>query len=325
MPSPSVLCAGGVVADRKLHLLAPAVPATSNPARGAMAAGGVARNVAENLARLGVGVALVSRVGDDEAGRSLRAQLVALGVDVSRVGVVPGASTAQYVAVLDPGGDLVIGAADMAVLDAVPAADVDAGWPEVGLVLADCNLPAPVLAHVLARGRDDGVAGGVEVAVDAVSAPKVARLPTDLSGVGVLFCNRDEARALLVRCGRDAGGHDAALARQLRLAGARRVVLTRAAAGVLLADAAGERELPAVPARPVDVTGAGDALVAGTLAGLLAGRHLDDAARLGILVAALTVESEHSVRPDLSPEVVAAERARRATAQLPSTTESRPG
>ena len=60
-PSPTggVLCAGGAVVDRLLHLHAPAVPATSNPARAAASYGGVARNVAENLARLGVDVGLV--------------------------------------------------------------------------------------------------------------------------------------------------------------------------------------------------------------------------------------------------------------------------
>ena len=290
--------------DRKLHLLAPAVPGTSNPARGSTAAGGVARNVAENLALLGQPVALVAAVGDDDAGARLRGRLASLGVDVTAVRVAPGTPTAEYTAVLDPRGQLVLGVADMAVLDLVSVPDVDAAWPERGWVFADCNLAPEVLAHVLRRGLDEAQ---VRVAVDAVSTPKVTRLPADLTGLDLLFCNQDEARAVLA-AGPVPGGArpvDAALARGLRAAGAGRVVLTRGAQGVLLADDRGEREIAAVPARVVDVTGAGDALVAGTLSGLLDGQVLDGAVALGTLVAALTVASGHSVRPDLSAQLIA--------------------
>jgi pseudouridine kinase len=299
-----VCCVGAAVLDRKLHLIGPPVPGTSNPARASVADGGVARNVAETLARLGVPVSLVSRVGDDEAGRAIVARLAAVGVDTGAVTVVAGGQTGQYVAVLGPDHDLLLGAAAMDVLDGVGAADVDRGWPAdasgSSWVFLDCNCPAPALAHGLARGRADGV----PVAVDAVSAPKVPRLPADLAGVAVLFCNRAEARAWVARHGRRPDGDAAALAARLRAAGAGGVVLTLGSAGLLVADANGPHEVPAVPATPADVTGAGDALVAGTLSALLAGQPLPAAAATGTLVAALTVESEHTVRPDLNPELV---------------------
>jgi pseudouridine kinase len=61
---------------------------------------------------------------------------------------------------------------------------------------------------------------------------------------------------------------------------------------------------PAAASSPLDSTGAGDALVAGTLAGLVAGRDLAEAAATGTVLAALTLESEHTVRPDLSARLV---------------------
>jgi pseudouridine kinase len=214
---------------------------------------------------------------------------------------VPGASTAQYVAVLDPDGGLVIGVADMAVLDAVQPADVDAAWPtgSASWVVADCNLAPATLARVLQRGRQTGI----PVAVDAVSTPKVARLPADLTGVTVLFCNHDEARALLLAHGRAATGDDAQLALRLRDAGADAVVLTRGPSGVVIAGPDGASTVPAAPAAVVDVTGAGDALVAGTVAALVRGRALADAVRVGTLVAARTVESERSVVPEIPPGI----------------------
>jgi len=315
---PGIVCAGGAVVDRHLHLLAPAVPGTSNPARAASSPGGVARNVAQTLAALGVPARLVSRVGDDDAGRGLLAGLAASGVDVGAVTVVVGATTAQYVAVLDPAGDLVLGVVAAEVLDGVTLADVEAAWPGPGeWLLADCNLAAPVLAGILDRARRDGT----RVAVEAVSTPKIVRLLgaeagpgsgpgrlRPLAGLGVLFCNADEAATLAgaVRQAPEAVGEDpAGAAAALVAAGADAVVLTLGAAGALAVDAGGSRAVPGRPARVVDVTGAGDALVAATLAWLAAGAALPDALAVGVAAATVTVESPDTVPPDLALRLAA--------------------
>jgi pseudouridine kinase len=62
-------------------------------------------------------------------------------------------------------------------------------------------------------------------------------------------------------------------------------------------------------ATPVDVTGAGDALIAGTLFGLLAGERLADAVRTGTLVARLTIESPATVSRGLTRAAIDASRA----------------
>jgi pseudouridine kinase len=293
------VCAGGAVIDLKLRLDQASVAGTSNPATGSMSFGGVARNVAENLAVLlagtDVSVELVSAVGDDEAGVALLAQLRAVGVDVRHIRIQPGAQTAQYVALLEPGGELTIGAAAMTVLDVVDAGAVDAAWPDTGWLFCDCNLPAEVLAHVLSRA----LKGEMSVAVDAVSTRKVVRLPADLTGIGLLSCNLDEGRAWLARHGFDPVPDDVELARRLQAAGARAVLLTQGAAGLIMAIDESLEQLPAAAASAasVDVTGAGDALIAATLAGLIDGADLATAVRAGVVRAARTIESPHSVLP----------------------------
>jgi pseudouridine kinase len=266
--------------------------------------------VAENLARLGVDVALVARVGDDDAGAALRSALSALGVDVTGVCVTRGSPTARYVAVLDPWGELVIGVADMAVLEQVTVPEVDAAWPSAGLtdlatawVVLDCNLAPQVLSAALERGRRTGI----PVAVDAVSTAKVVRLPQRLDGVAVLFANRDEARGYLSGAQGSASDDDATLARRLQACGAAAVVLTRGRLPVLVAEGGGCREVAVPSAEVVDVTGAGDALVAATVAGLALARQgsLVDAVADGVAAAALTVGSPVSVRADLTPALIA--------------------
>jgi pseudouridine kinase len=298
-----VVCAGGCVVDRKLKLTDPAIGGTSNPARAVTSFGGVARNVAETLARLDAPVSLISRVGDDDSGRAVTAHLAGLGVDVSRVATAMSGETAQYVAVLDLFGGLILAASAMDVLDGIAPSDLDAAWPgpdeASSVMFVDCNLPIDTLGHAVRRARVEGS----RLAVDAVSVPKVARLPRDLRGVDVLFCNAAEAEALATHHGWPLTGNTLDLAQLLHEQGAAHVVVTRGAAGVLVADELGTRFVPATAAAVFDVTGAGDALVAGTLAMMATGAVLDDAVLAGTLVAALTVESQYSVRPDLSAEL----------------------
>ncbi|MEO2037193.1 MAG: PfkB family carbohydrate kinase, partial [Martelella sp.] len=61
-----------------------------------------------------------------------------------------------------------------------------------------------------------------------------------------------------------------------------------------------------VEARPVDMTGAGDAMIAGTLHHYLHSGTLHEAVRRGALIAALTTESAASVHPQMSPHFVEA-------------------
>lgn len=293
-----VVCVGGSTVDRFYRAVAPVRMGTSNPVVQERGFGGVARNVAEGLARLGSRVALVSAVGRDESGRALVAHLAGLGIDVGAVLEGEGA-TAEYVAVTEPAGELALGLADMGVFDALePDTLARAGerLRAASLVFADCNLPAPSLSWLAAVRR----AGEIRaLAVDAVSVAKAARLPRDLAGVDLLFLNADEAGAL-------AGAlppEEAAAALRARGAGA--VVLTRGSLGLVLADGDGIAALPAMPvARVVDVTGAGDALVAGTLRGLIDGKPLRAALRLGLAAAALALERPGGVPQDLSPALL---------------------
>lgn len=285
--------------DRSYRLAGPLLLETSNPAARALGSGGVARNVAETLGRLGVPAGLVSRVGDDDAGRALLAALDGAGIGRDGVLAVPGAATAEYVAVLTPGGDLALGLAAMAIFDDLTPEVLEAHADLVAAaawVFADCNLPAASLLALAGRRWR----GDYRLAIDAVSVAKSTRLPADLAGVDLLFLNRDEARAFAASRGRPGGSHrDAALA--ALEAGAAAAVVTLGADGALAAEAGSVVHIPAVPARVFDVTGAGDALVAAVLSALCGGADLVDAVARGCAAAARTLETGAPIgRPDSS-------------------------
>lgn len=291
---------GGAVVDRKYHAGHPIRLETSNPVTGRRSFGGVARNVCESLARLGVGTGMVSMLGEDEAGRALAAHLRNLGIDTAGISWRHGAATAEYVAVLDADSSLVVGLADMGIFDSFDIPVLESAWPNIAAanwVFCDCNPTSDFLHHLIARRHS----ARFKLAIDAVSSPKVQRLPERLEGVDLLFLNMDEAVAYLGT--RDLSPEEAVLA--LRERGAGEVVLTLGSRGALAGSGEGVVLCKAVPCDPVDVTGAGDALIAGTLFSLLSGGSLAGAVRTGCLLAALTTESEASVHQELSAEFLA--------------------
>ncbi|MFQ5747524.1 MAG: carbohydrate kinase family protein [Gemmatimonadota bacterium] len=286
----TVAAIGGLSVDRKVRVEGPLRPGTSNPVRGTTAAGGVARNVAESLGRLGCSVSLFSIAGRDAEAEALLDTLRRAGVDVSGVERSGSAPTARYTAVLRADGGLAFGLADMEILNELDAAWAESVAPRLGdfdLWLVDANLPAESLACLLGR-----VPEGVRVLADPVSVAKAERLRPVLGSVSVLFPDRGELAALSGLPAETPSGVEAA-SRELREAGARTVVASLGADGVhVCADGRCETIRPPAPPRVVDVTGAGDAIVAGYAFGFVTGEA--DPVHLGLAAASLALETDGS-------------------------------
>src|SRR4051812_37180735 len=142
-----VVCFGGANLDFKARGVHSLTLRDSNPVRIYSTFGGVARNIAENLARLGASVRLISRVGSDSAGDSLLEAMSQLGVEVSGVSRSNRCPTATYTAVLEPEGEMLIGLANMDIYDELTS-DVllSQGIPTQGSFwVVDSNLPESTL------------------------------------------------------------------------------------------------------------------------------------------------------------------------------------
>ncbi|MCD6639735.1 MAG: winged helix-turn-helix transcriptional regulator [Nocardioides sp.] len=304
---PGVVVIGGSNVDIKARSAAPATPRTSNPGHGSMTPGGVGRNVAENLARLGTRTHLVSAVGRDALGDNLVAQTSAAGVRVEHVQRFDG-TTGTYTAILDHDGELIVAVADMAATESLGPEHVNQARDVItaaGLVVLDGNLAAPTLAHAL----DLAAAADVRTILEPVSVPKAQLVSGVIASEHPLFAvtpNRDELTALTgveVRTDRDLR----AAVDQLHARGVEHVWVRLGADGSFLSRASGETELiPAVPTTVQDVTGAGDSSLAAFCHALIEGEDPVEAARFGHAAAAVTIASPHTVRPDLTPRLVRA-------------------
>jgi len=197
----------------------------------------------------------------------------------------------------------------MNIFDLFQPDHIERAWPHLAAsnwVFADCNLPAEALFALIDRCKN----ASCHLAIDAVSTHKVMRLPKDLNGIDLLFMNIDEANAILGQTNphTSEGAKQSALA--LQKAGAGMAVVSAGAQGMAVAGRETVDFVNAVRADPVDMTGAGDAMIAATLHRLLEGDEIFDAARTGALAATLTTECNASVLPDLSAELIEANRHR---------------
>ncbi|MEQ8356141.1 MAG: PfkB family carbohydrate kinase [Kiloniellaceae bacterium] len=290
---------GACHTDRKARAAAPYVEAASNPVALQACPGGVARNVAENLARLGASVRLVTRLGGDPEGEALYAGLSGLPIDLTGISRSDTAPTAFHLIALQPDGEMLVAVADMRVYDEITPARLESlprSFWSVDAIFADCNLPAETLAYLAALRREDR-----RFAVNGVSPAKAVRVKDHLTACDLLFVNRREAAALL-DVAPDASAPAAAAA--LAEAGVGEVVITLGAAGICLAGGGEVLELPTLEGQLLDVTGAGDALAAAYLEARLRGHDLCRAGRRALAAARLTVETFDSVSPKLTRETL---------------------
>jgi pseudouridine kinase len=239
----------------------------------------VGRNIAENLARLGVEVCLAGAVGDDPMSEQLLRLTERSGVDVTEVVRVPGHACGMYVAMITSGGEMDTAASDMAVMDTVDSALVDRCRRRIAassVLVCDANLTQPALQRALEIAAD----AQVPVILEPVSVAKADRLAGLTGEVFAATPNADEAGVL-------AG---------VKSLTVQHTVVTMGSAGASWK----EHEtgqivvIPAEQVRTVDVTGAGDAFVAGLAAALRAGLAMREALGFATTVAASVVSRHES-------------------------------
>ncbi|WP_374384854.1 carbohydrate kinase family protein [Dongia sp.] len=297
MKSPSIIVAGGTNLDIKSRIAGKTVPGTSNPGWTETSPGGVGRNIAENLARLGADVKLLTVIGEDAAGDRLRRAARAAGIDTSLMLQRKGA-TGTYNVTLDSGGQMLIGVSDMSLIDAMKPGDINArkeALAAADLLVADGNLPFPclkALALIAKRGERPLV-------LDPVSVPKAKRLlPLLKEGlqIAALTPNRDELGELVGAPVKNERDLQRAAVR-LHDLGVGIVLVGLGADGSFLSSAEGGQHFIAARKGSTikDVTGGGDAMVAGFAYALAVGKSAEMAARKGQELAARAVRSMSNV------------------------------
>lgn len=266
--------------------------------------GGVARNIAENLARLEVPTILLSALGDDDLGERVRAQSASAGINCDYIKRIPGQRTSTYLAILANNGEVEVALHDIAIMSQVDSAYIHANsylFADADMVVIDATLSDEALKAVF----DIANQYHVRVCADPTAPILAGRLCPYIHQHYLIVPNAGETRAL---CGLEDAAQDREsainAARHLVSLGAEIAVVTVGAQGVAYADSSGGGFIRAIKTEVVDATGAGDAFSGAVIFGLLNEVPVDEAMRLGVTAASLTLRSRETVLPNLSQELL---------------------
>jgi pseudouridine kinase len=278
------------------------VKGASSPAEIRTTFGGVARNVAETLASLGQPVTLLSVVGKDRTGEALLQQAAASGVDTSRVLMTSDHLTSSYLAVLDKSGEMLYALDDMRAVGCLSSDYVRQNadlFKQASLLFIDANVPNAVLRTIVSLAKR----ARLPICADPTTTSLAHRLLPYLDALYMVTPNSSEA-ALLCGVPIQASSRKQALdaAKHLVTQGVEIVIVALGEYGVCYATSETSGRVPALRTNVTDPTGAGDALTATVIFGLLNDIPLDDAIRLGVSAASLTLTYHGAVVPDLTLE-----------------------
>lgn len=279
-------------------------PATSNPGRIRTTRGGTARNVAENLARLGAEAILISAIGEDDIGQQVLTQTAETGVDVEHVFHAPGERTGSYMAILDLDGTLSVAIDDTQVMQNITGQYLYQRrrlFSEAQMIMFDGSLSPQAIETTMRLAQQYRV----PIAADPSSARLAFKLCPHLSELHLVVPNEVEAANL---CGIDYFGYDADAsldaARQLVRLGVNIGVVTLSDFGLAYATSDENGYIPPRYSEMVDSTGTGDAITAAIIFGLINDLPVTECMRLGAAAAGLTLQTNHTVVPDLSLDML---------------------
>lgn len=264
----------------------------SAPGQVSVRHGGVGRNIACDLARLGLRTRFVTALGDDGFGASVREGCRSCGVDMSLTRIVPGARSPVYLYLSDEKGEMDAAVSDMEVMAALTPAYLRAHLSELDesdAVVLDGNLPEETIAFLCEKLR-------APIVADPVSTAKATRFASVLGRLAAIKPNLLEARALTGK----QNPEDCADA--LLRSGVGSVFLSLGAKGLLAASGEERVLLPCERTELVSATGAGDAATAAIVWATVRGLGLAAAARAAVMAGAIAAASEEASPPLLRAE-----------------------
>lgn len=265
-----------------------------------MTHGGVARNVAENMANLGAEVEFVTMLDDDSLGREARLRLRGAGVKLTHAVSTPDKGMGMWLAVFNEKGDLAGSVSHMP--DASP---IERLFDEKGEeIIRSCRgvaLEIDLSEKVSERVFELAERFDKPVYAIVANMSVILRRPDFMARTACVILNEIEAGRLFGREIRALSPEETleAISEAAPAMGIRSIVVTMGARGAVYLDVEnGLRGVcPAVPCRVVDTTGAGDAFFSAVVESLARGMRLDDAVTCGARLASMTVSTSESTCP----------------------------
>lgn len=269
----------------------------SSPGSVKISHGGVGRNIAENLARMGVNVKLITVFGGDNYGKELKDHLTEVGVDISYSLTKNDTNTSLYLCLNDKNGEMQYALSAMEILKSMDEKFFEKRLEVINkakLVVLDVNL-LDTLKYLIPKIT-------APICVDTVSKEKVKLTKKYLNNLFFLKPNKEEAEELLDISINTTEDVEYAID-LLTKSGHKNVIITLGKLGSYYSNGKISGYCPAQEIDIVSTTGAGDSYFAGAVSALFDDMDIKECARRGSIASYITIMDNDNVSKKINKEI----------------------
>ena len=258
--------------------------------------GGVGRNIAENLQRLGFDINLISVFGDDPLSDYLIKSCQELGLNIDTSIFLEDASTATFLAIMDFQNDLALGISAMDIYNEISTRMIDLklrATQQADYLVLETNFSSDILEFV---AKDNQKA---KLVLDTVSGKKALRAKEILPYLHILKTNLLEAQMLSGINPTDAKSKDELIAYFVDL-GVKNIFITTGKDGVIYGNKDTVAQRGPIPSTIINTIGAGDSFVSGIIYADALEMDIHKMALYGMASASLNVQFNGAVSTEMN-------------------------
>lgn len=267
-----------------------------NPGRVTCSPGGVGRNIAENLARLGTDTRLITAVGKDTYGQDIISHCQRAGIEMKHTLQLNDSVTSTYLLVLNSDGNMHIAIDDMEILERL-SVDVlksqQAMLERADLIVVDANLSQTSLTYILSNYSN------IPLFVDSVSCTKAIKFKSYLNAIHTLKLNLKEAEQLSEMKVTNYKQLPK-MASWFHEQGVERIFLRLGIDGVFYSDKLEHALIPSIPVSMVNENGSGDAFLAGLAHSFIQNWSISKSVNFAMASEVLASSCNSTINPNMS-------------------------
>lgn len=274
------------------------IPYDSNIGKVKISLGGVGRNIAENLVRLGIDTRLITVIGDDMYGRQIVKEGEKIGIDMEDSLILSNKDTSSYLSILNKEGDMELAISSMDIYDYISIEFINSKEELIRHsqpCIIDTNIPRTSIEYLLKNFPN------VDFFLDTVSTAKTRKVKDLIGYFHTIKPNRLEAEILTGVKIKDIEDLKIA-ASYLHDQGVNRVFITLGEEGVFYSDGIDIGSVRSPSVEVVNATGAGDAFVAALAYGYVNNIDIREVAKLAMSASIVAISHEETINPKMSIE-----------------------
>ncbi|EQB85722.1 pseudouridine kinase [Clostridium punense] len=275
-------------------------PNDSNPGKIKVSLGGVGRNIAENLIRLGVDTKLITVIGDDLYGNKIIDESRLIGLNLDNSLHLKGYATSVYMSILDNSGDMHVAISQMDIFDNMSVEFIKQKKNIIEtskICIIDTNIPQDVLEYVVTNYKN------TKFFLDTVSTTKSVKAKNVIGKFHTIKPNRLEAEILSgisIKNNKDVEK----AAKHFLDEGVKNVFISLGEQGIYYTNGHSSGYVATPKVQVVNANGAGDSFLAGVAYSTLNNEPISEAAKFGVGCSLLTITHENTINPNLCVENV---------------------